>query len=131
MKKTCIRIGKAAGSSLPLSQAVKVEHIGGLVFTSGIMAMDPKNPDKLYLDGDIKGQTEQALLQLQEILEAAGTSFDNVIKVNIFLTNIRRDYDGMNEVYAKFFTDAKPARRTVEAAFTVDTLIEIDMVAVV
>ena len=109
----------------PYSQAIKA---GGFVFASGQIAIDPAT-GKL-VEGDIKAQTERVLKNLSAVLAAAGTGLDRAVKVTVFLKNIS-DFQAMNEVYARFFPNAPPARSTVQVAGLVrDALIEIDVVAV-
>ncbi len=109
----------------PFSQAIKA---GGFVFASGQIAIDPAT-GKL-VEGDIKAQTERVLKNLSLVLAGAGSSMDRAVKVTVFLKNIS-DFQAMNEVYAKFFPNAPPARSTVQVAgLARDALVEIDVVAV-
>jgi len=86
----------------PYSQAIK--H-GGLVFVSGQI---PLNPQGELVEGDIKVQTRQVLTNLQNILKAAGTDFNNVLKTTVFLKDMA-EFAQMNEVYAEFFpTTSRP-----------------------
>ncbi len=107
----------------PYSQAVK--H-GGLVFVSGQI---PLNPQGELVEGDIKVQTRQVLTNLQNILKAAGTDFNNVLKTTVFLKDMA-EFAQMNEVYAEFFPTHKPARATVQVArLPRDVSVEIEVVA--
>jgi 2-iminobutanoate/2-iminopropanoate deaminase len=124
MERRAIHTPNAPTVGLPLSQAIK---IGNLVFTSGMTARDPKGGH--FIGGDIEEQTERVLLNLKAILEAAGSSLDKVVKVTVFLTDMR-DFDGMNKVYRKFFSEKPPARSTVEVSkLAIDARVEIEMVA--
>jgi 2-iminobutanoate/2-iminopropanoate deaminase len=124
MIRKVINTSEAPITGLPLSQAIK---IGDLIFTSGVTARDPKTGD--FIGGDIEGQAERVLLNLKAVLEAAGSSLDKVVKVTVFLTDMR-DFDGMNKVYRKFFPEEPPARSTVEVSkLAIDARIEIEMVA--
>ena len=124
MEREVIKTSTATDVVLPLSQAIK---LGNLIFTSGAIARDPET--KELIGGDIEKQTEQIILNLQAVLEAAGSSLDKVVKVTVFLTDIR-DFEGMNKVYRKFFTKDPPARSTVEVSkLAVDTRVEIEMIA--
>ena len=126
MERTVIKTSDAPGVTLPLSQAIKV---GNLVFTQGMTARDPKT--KAFIGGDVETQTEQVILNLKAILEAAGSSLDKVVKVTIFLTDIR-DFAGMNEIYRKYFPVDPPARSTVEVSkLAIPALIEVEMIATV
>jgi len=126
MERKVIKAPGAPEVVLPLSQAIKVDN---LVFTSGMTARDPKT--RQLIEGDIEKQTERVILNLKAILEAAGSSLEKVVKVTVFLTDIR-DFEGMNRAYRKFFPKDPPARSTVEVSkLAVPTLVEIEMVAAV
>ena len=90
----------------PYSQAAV---IGGLVYTSGQIAINPETGN--IEAEDIKGQTRRVMENLAAVLKAAGSSFDDCIKTTCFLADIA-DFAAFNEVYAKFFT-SKPARSCV------------------
>lgn len=92
----------------PYSQAVKV---GGLVFTSGQIAIDPTSG--AVEASDIVGQTEQVCKNLCAVLEAAGTDLSHVVKTTCFLSDMV-DFAAFNEVYGRYFT-GKPARSCVAA----------------
>jgi 2-iminobutanoate/2-iminopropanoate deaminase len=100
---------KAPAAIGPYSQAVKC---GELVYTSGQIAIDPAVGD--IVAKDIQGQTEQVMKNLCEVLRAAGSSPELVIKTTCFLANIG-DFAAFNEIYGKYFTE-KPARSCVAAA---------------
>jgi 2-iminobutanoate/2-iminopropanoate deaminase len=75
-------------------------------------------------------QTEQVLKNLSAVLEAAGTNLNNVVKTTVFLADMN-DFAAMNEVYARYFSDNKPARATVQAArLPKDARVEIECIAV-
>jgi len=108
----------------PYSQAIVVKD---LVFVSGMIATDPATGK--MVPGGIIEQTERALTSLRAVLKAAGTSEKNVVKTTIFIKDASMFKD-MNETYAKFFGDHKPARATVVTSFPRDDiLVEIDSVA--
>jgi len=108
----------------PYSQAIKAN---GLVFVSGQVALHPATQQ--VVTGDVAAQTERALQNLAGILKAAGTSLDRAVKTTVFLKNMS-DFAAMNEVYARYFTQAPPARSTVEVArLPKDVLVEIDVIA--
>lgn len=110
----------------PYSQAIIA---GGLVYTAGQIPLDPVT--KNLVAGDIGAQTEQALKNVEAILKAAGTSMKSVIKTTVFLKDMG-EFAQMNEVYARFFSDAAPARSTVEVArLPKDVKVEIEAIAVV
>jgi 2-iminobutanoate/2-iminopropanoate deaminase len=110
----------------PYSQAIKAD---GFVFVSGQLSLRPG--DKELSAGDIGAQTEQVFANLRAILEAAGTSLDNLVKTTVFLQN-RDDFAGMNEVYSKHVGERPPARSTVEVAkLPSGALVEIEAIALV
>jgi 2-iminobutanoate/2-iminopropanoate deaminase len=108
----------------PYSQAVKSN---GFVFVSGQVGFDPATGQ--FVPGEIQEQTARVMENLKAILEAAGASFSHVVKTTVFLRDMN-DFTAMNEVYAKYFTAAPPARSTVQAArLPKDALVEIDVIA--
>ncbi len=110
----------------PYSQAIKAN---GFVFVSGQVALDPATQQ--VVPGDVAAQTERALQNLAGILKAAGTSPDRAVKTTVFLKNMS-DFAAMTEVYGRHFTQAPPARSTVEVArLPKDVLVEIDVIALV
>ena len=125
MKET-VTTSNAPGAIGPYSQAIKA---GGLVFCSGQIPIDPATGN--FVSDVVAEQTEQVLKNLSEVLSAAGTSLDNVVKTTVFLADME-DFAEMNEVYGRFFTDNKPARATVQAArLPRDARVEIDCIAVI
>jgi 2-iminobutanoate/2-iminopropanoate deaminase len=110
----------------PYSQAIKA---GGFVYVSGQVAIDPETGE--FIAGGIAEQTERVLKNVAAVLEAAGSSLDQVVKTTVFLADMN-EFAAMNEVYAKFFTEAPPARATVQAArLPKDARVEIEAVALV
>lgn len=108
----------------PYSQAIKAQ---GFVFASGQAGIDPATQQ--LVQGGVGEQTERTLRNLKGVLEQAGSSLEKVVRCGIFLKNMA-DFAAMNEVYAKFFPRAAPARTTVEAArLPKDCLVEIDAIA--
>lgn len=94
----------------PYSQAVIWQ---GLVFVSGQIPLDPLTGE--IVEGDIAAQTERVLENLRAILEACGSSLDRVVKTTVYLADLN-DFPQMNEVYARYFPSAPPARATVEVS---------------
>jgi 2-iminobutanoate/2-iminopropanoate deaminase len=108
----------------PYSQAVKAN---GFVFISGQVALNPATGQ--LVEGGIAQQTERVLENLRGIVEASGSSMHKAVKVSVFLKDMN-DFAAMNEVYARFFPSAPPARSTVEVArLPKDVRIEIDLIA--
>jgi 2-iminobutanoate/2-iminopropanoate deaminase len=125
MSRQVIATPKAPAAVGPYSQAIKAN---GFVFTAGQLGLDPAT-GKL-VEGDVTDQARQALKNLQAILEAAGSSLEQVVKVTVFLKDIN-DFKRVNEVYAEFFTTQPPARSAVQvAALPLGGLVEIEAVAV-
>ena len=114
----------------PYSQAIKLTNDAGkLLYTSGQVAIDPKTGN--FISGGIKEQTKQVLENLAALLKEAGTGFNNVIKTTVFIKDMN-DFAAMNEVYAEYFGNSKPARSTVEVArLPKDALVEIELIAVI
>ena len=108
----------------PYSQAIKAN---GFVFVAGQLGLKPGSAE--IVPGGITEQTEQVLSNLRAILEAAGSSFDQVVKTTVFLQNLA-DFTAMNEVYARHIGDSPPARSTVEVAkLPSGALVEIEAIA--
>lgn len=107
----------------PYSQAIKT---GGMVYTSGQVAL---RPDGSFNDGDIAAQTTQVFENLTAVLTAAGSGLDKVLKTTVFLSDMD-NFAAMNEVYAKFFGEHKPARSTVAVkTLPKNALVEIECIA--
>ena len=108
----------------PYSQAVKA---GGFIYLSGQVALDPKTGE--MTGADIRPQTERVFENIKGILEAAGSNLHHVVKTTVFLKDMN-DFSTMNEVYAKYFTSAPPARSTVQVSrLPKDALVEIEVIA--
>ena len=126
MLREPIKTSNAPAALGPYSQAIKV---GEFVYTSGQVAIDPATGE--FIGGGIVEQTERVLKNVAAVLEAAGSSLDQVVKTLVFLADMD-DFAAMNEVYGKFFTGAPPARSTVQAArLPKDARVEIEAVALV
>jgi 2-iminobutanoate/2-iminopropanoate deaminase len=118
---TTDRVPKAIG---PYSVGVTT---GTLVFTAGQLPIDVATGK--IVEGGIQAQTRQALINLQAVIEAAGSSLDQVIKTTVFLQDMG-EFALMNEVYASFFTSNYPARSAVQvAALPLNAAVEIEAIA--
>lgn len=107
----------------PYTQA---KVVGGLVFTSGQIPIDPATGN--VVEGDIKEQAHQSCKNIKAILEEAGTSLENVVKTTCFLSDMG-DFAAFNEVYAEYFT-GKPARSCVAVkTLPKNVLVEIEAIA--
>ncbi|ATD54537.1 RidA family protein [Clostridium chauvoei] len=125
MKREIISTDKAPQAIGPYSQGIKM---GDMIFTSGQI---PLNPSTGELITEIKAATKQSLENVKAILEAAGSNLDKVIKVSVFLNDMN-DFVSVNEVYAEYFKDNKPARSCVEVArLPKDSVIEIEAIATI
>jgi 2-iminobutanoate/2-iminopropanoate deaminase len=107
----------------PYSHAVVA---GGFVFVAGQGPINPKT-QKMEL-GEIKSETRLELTNISNILNVAGSSMENVVKVSVYLADVN-DFEAMNEVYKEFFKDNYPARTTVQAVLRSGRKIEIDCIA--
>jgi 2-iminobutanoate/2-iminopropanoate deaminase len=117
---------KAPRAIGPYSQAIKA---GSMLFVSGQIPLDPATG--AMVEGDIAAQTQRVFANLQAILEAAGASFDNVVRTTVYLADMN-DFGTVNEIYGTYFSSPAPARATVQAArLPRDARVEIDVIAVV
>ncbi len=112
----------AGGQRLPFVPAVRA---GDFVFVSGQVAMDDQGE---IISGGIVAQTRKTIDNIVAVLDSAGCTLEDVVKVNVWLDD-PRDFWSFNRVYAEYFTDAPPARSTVASAIMVDAKIEMDVVA--
>jgi len=109
----------------PYSQAIK---LGPALYCSGQIALNPATGD--LVTGDIQAETRQVLKNLGAVLRAAGMDYQHVVSATVYLSNLD-DYKIVNEIYAEFFTAAKPARATVQVArLPRDAHVEISCIAI-
>ncbi|MDR0846298.1 MAG: RidA family protein [Lactobacillales bacterium] len=119
-----IATDKAPAAIGTYSQA---QIVGGLVFCSGQIPLDPATGE--IVGAEIKAQTTQVLLNIDALLEAAGTDLTKVVKTTCFLNDMN-DFVPFNEVYGEFFKSPFPARSAVEVArLPKDVLVEIEVIA--
>jgi 2-iminobutanoate/2-iminopropanoate deaminase len=108
----------------PYSQAIRTN---GILYVSGQVALDPKTGE--MKGTDVREQTERVFENIKGILEAAGSNLHHIVKTTVFLKDMN-DFPAMNEVYAKYFTSAPPARSTVQVSrLPKDALVEIEVIA--
>ncbi|MEX2541080.1 MAG: RidA family protein [Trueperaceae bacterium] len=125
MARETISTQEAPSAIGPYSQAIRA---GQLLFTSGQI---PLRTDGSLVPGDIRAQTRQVMQNLQAVLEAGGSSLEQVVKCTCFLADMD-DFAVVNEVYGEFFGSEPPARSAVQVArLPRDVAIEIEAVAVV
>jgi 2-iminobutanoate/2-iminopropanoate deaminase len=123
MTRQAIQTNGAPAALGPYSQAIRS---GDLVFCSGQIGLDPSSGE--MADG-IEAQAERSLRNLQAVLDAAGLSFDDVVKTTIFLADVG-DFGTVNAIYARFMADPPPARSTIGVgALPKGALIEIEAIA--
>ena len=123
MKKV-ISTTKAPSAIGPYSQAIQV---GNIIYTSGQIPIDPATGS--FVEGGVKEQTRQSLLNVKAILEEVGLTMGNVVKTTVFMADMN-DFADMNAVYAEFFTEPYPARSAVAVkTLPKGALVEIEVVA--
>jgi len=123
--KVRVQTANAPAAIGPYSQAIKAN---GFVFVSGQIPIDPGTGE--FVEGGIREQTEQVMKNLSALLEASGSSLDQVVKTTVFLADMQ-DFAAMNEIYSMYFGENPPARATVAAAgLPRNARVEIEAVAV-
>lgn len=124
MAKQILHTDKAPQPVGTYSQAVKV---GDLIFVSGQIPINPENGE--LVEGEFKDRARQVLNNLKNILEAAGSNMSNVVKTNVYLTDLS-NFTEINEVYSEFFHSEPPARAAVQVSkLPLGTDIEIECIA--
>ena len=125
MRKKVIYTEKAPKAIGPYSQAIRTDSF---IFTAGQVGLDPSTGE--LVAGTVEEQTRQALSNLRNVIEAAGSSMDNVVKTTVFLKDMA-DFPKMNAIYAEFFGENPPARSTVAVvALPKDGLVEVEAVVI-
>ena len=126
LTKQIIISDKAPKALGPYSVA---NRVGNLVFTAGQLGLDPQTGELVL--GGIEAETRQALTNIRNVLEAAGSSLEQVVKTTVFLSDMN-DFTRMNTIYGQFFTENYPARSTVQvAALPKGGAVEIETVALI
>ncbi|MGZ8178193.1 RidA family protein [Williamsia sp. SKLECPSW1] len=124
MTREIVQAAGAPAAVGPYSQAVRD---GGLLFLSGQAPFDPDTG--AVVAGGIEAQTRQVFANLRAVLEAAGATFDDVLKVNVYLTDLN-DFGVVNDIYAEHFNEPFPARTTIAAAgLPLGAAVEIELLA--
>ena len=121
--KKAICTDKAPAAIRPYSQAIEVN---GMVYTSGVI---PVNPATGEIPEGVEAQAEQVFKNMTALLDASGTSMEQVVKTTVFIKEMN-DFGKINEIYAKYFTGTFPARSCVEVArLPKDVLLEVEAIA--
>lgn len=124
MKHEVIHTNDAPAALGPYSQAIKA---GNLLFVSGQVPLVPETME--VVEGDVQAQTAQSLKNLKAILAESGADFSNVVKTTVFIKDMN-EFGAINEVYAEYFGENKPARACVEVArLPKDVKVEIEVIA--
>ena len=124
MSRSIVNTSMAPAPLGPYSQAVRC---GNMLFVSGQIALDPKNGELVL--SSFAEQCHRVLLNLKIILEAGGSTLENVLKVTIYMKNLAQ-FNELNEIYSEYFDTAKPARACVEVgALPKGVAVEMDAIA--
>ena len=128
MKKEIIQV---KGIIAPLSPFNHVVKAGNFIFLSSQLSADLKVHK--IIGGNISEQTKQALENIKFLLKSAGSSMDNIVKIVIYMKDVKNDFNAMNEVYRKYFKKGEePARVTVQALSPIEKIdIEIEATAII
>jgi 2-iminobutanoate/2-iminopropanoate deaminase len=128
MKKEIVKIKGIVAPPSPFNHVVKA---GNFIFLSSQLSADLKNHK--ILGGNVREQTKQALENIKFLLESSGSSTDNIVKTVIYMKDVKKDFDAMNEVYREYFKSGEePARVTIQALSPIDKIdIEIEVIAII
>jgi 2-iminobutanoate/2-iminopropanoate deaminase len=127
MKKEIVKVKGTADPPSPFNHAVMA---GDFIFLSSQLSVDLKT--NKIIGGDIKNQTKNALENIKFLLESSGSSIENIVKVVIYMKDVRKDFKAMNEIYQQYFRKGhEPARVTIQALSPIEGIdIEIEAVAI-
>ena len=126
MKREIVHTDKAPKAIGPYSQAIRTDS---MIFAAGQTGIDPATGD--LIPGGVEEQTRQVLTNLQNVIEAAGSSFKFVVKTTVFLRDMN-DFAKMNAIYAEYFGENPPARSTIAVAGSPKNgLVEIEAIALI
>ena len=123
--KKVIKTDRAPAAIGPYSIAIQQGHT---LYTSGQLGIDPATGN--LVEGGVEAETRQALINLKNILEAAGTSLENVVKTTVYLRDMA-DFARMNTIYAEFLGTNSPARSAVQVVLPRNGAVEIEAIALV
>jgi 2-iminobutanoate/2-iminopropanoate deaminase len=123
------RVVRTEGAPQPIGPYEQAVVVGPFVYLSGQLGIDPSTGK--MVEGGVAEQTTRALENMKAVLEAAGSSLSNVIRVGVYLADMG-DFLTMNEIYAKYLGDVKPARSAIAVkALPAGGLVEMDAVAMI
>lgn len=126
MGKTYVSTNKAPKAIGPYSQGIKT---GNMIFTSGQLGVNPKTGE--FVNNNIEEETNQSLENLKSIIEEAGGTLEDIVKVTIFITSME-NFSKINKIYGDFFGSHKPARSCIEISkLPNDGNVEIEAIAIV
>lgn len=126
MKREIVHTDKAPKAIGPYSQAIRTET---MIYTAGQTGLDPTTGE--LIGSTVEEQTRQVLINLQNVVEAAGSTLAHVVKTTVFLKDMN-DFSKMNAIYAEFFGQNPPARSTVAVAgLPKGGVVEIEAVALI
>ena len=126
MKREIVRTDKAPKTIGPYSQAIRTDT---MIYTAGQTGLDPATGE--LIGSTVEEQTRQVLINLQNVVEAAGSTLAQVVKTTVFLKDMN-DFSKMNAIYAEFFGENPPARSTVAVAgLPKGGLVEIEAVVLI
>ena len=126
MKRDIVHTDKAPKAIGPYSQAIRTET---MIYTAGQTGLDPATGE--LIGSTVEEQTRQVLINLQNVIEAAGSTLGNVVKTTVFLKDMN-DFSKMNAIYAEFFGQNPPARSTIAVAgLPKGGLVEIEAVVLI
>jgi 2-iminobutanoate/2-iminopropanoate deaminase len=125
MRKEVIVVDRFPKPAVPYSYCVKA---GNFLFIAGQIGVDPATSE--LKGSSIREQTEQALVNMANILKAAGSSMEHVVKTTVFISDFK-EFEEMNKVYAKFFPTNQPARSTVQVVLYDGFKVEIEATAII
>lgn len=111
-------------TALPITNVLRA---GNTIYVSGQVPLDGRQQ---LCAGGIEEQTDVVLDNLEAALASVGATMRDVVKTTVYLTDVKRDFGGMNKVYARRFGDNRPTRSTIGAALAIEALVEIEAVAV-
>jgi 2-iminobutanoate/2-iminopropanoate deaminase len=124
MSKKVIASAQAPKALGPYSQGIRV---GNMIYLAGQIPLDPSGQ---LVEGGITEQTERVIANIQALLESEGLTLRNVVKSTVFMKDLA-EFEGMNQVYSKHFTEQPPARSTIQVArLPRDSKVEIEVVAI-